>query len=37
MEPTDEIKAKIAKARGKRFQGMSDGSTGKPIDNSDHG
>lgn len=35
METTEEIKAKIAKARGKRFQGVSDGGTGKPTDNSD--
>lgn len=27
IEATDEIKAKIAKARGKRFQGVTDGST----------
>jgi len=36
IEATDEIKAKIAKARGKRFQGVTDGGQ-QSTDNSNHG
>lgn len=37
MKATDDIKARIAKARSKRFQGVNDGNSwGKPTDNPDH-
>ena len=37
IEATDDIKARIAKARSKRFQGVNDGGNGgKPTDNPDH-